>query len=185
MATDQEQSESPKPAASAEQHSENEQHASTPVKDDKPVDPAKKGKRAFLLAGVAVLVLIGIGIWWLISRNYEDTDDAQVKGHINPISGRVAGTIVGVSVENNQQVHAGEPLVNLDPSDYQVALTQAKAGYDQALAQSTAERPNLPITVLTNATDESTGQAEVAGAQAALAAAQYNYDSASAKLVNS
>ncbi len=186
MATDQEQTESQKPAASAEQHTENEQQASTPAKEDKkPVDPAKKRKRIFLIAGVAVLVLIGIGIWWLISRNYENTDDAQVNGHINPISARVAGTIVGVSVEDNQQVQAGEPLVDLDPSDFQVALTQAKAGYDQSLAQSTAERPNLPITVVSNATNESTGQAEVSAAQASLAAAQYNYDTASAKLVNS
>ncbi len=132
-----------------------------------------------------VIILVGIAIWWLRSRNYEDTDDAQVSGHIHPISSRVAGTIVGVSVENNQQVKVGEPLVDLDPSDYRIALAQAKASYDQALAQSTAEKPNLPITVVSNATNESTGRAEVTAAEASLAAAQYDYDSASAKLLSS
>ena len=185
MATDQEQTENQKSESSGEQNTGNEQ-ASAPAKNDKkPVDPAKRRKRIFLIATVAAIVFIGVGIWWLISRNYENTDDAQVNGHINPISSRVAGTIVGVTVENNQQVRADEPLVDLDPSDYQVALTQAKAGYDQALAQSTAERPNLPITVVSNATEESTGQAQVAAAQAALSAAQYNYDNASAKLLTS
>ncbi len=138
-----------------------------------------------MLLIVVVIVLIGIGIWWLRSRNYEDTDDAQVNGHMNPISSRVAGTIAGVSVENNQQVKAGEVLVDLDPSDYQIAVTQAKAGYDQAVAQSTAEKPNLPITVVSNATNESTGRAEVTAAEASLAAAHYDYDSASAKLLSS
>ncbi len=190
MATDQEQTERQNPAAAPEAYSETDQHTGNsqqapPQENKKPMDPAKKRKRLFLIATLAVIVLIGIGIWWLISRNYEDTDDAQVNGHINPISARVAGTIIGVSVENNRQVKAGEPLVDLDPSDYQVALTQAKAGYDQAQAQSTAEKPNLPITVVTNATDESTGAAEVTAAQAALAAAQYDYDNASAKLVSS
>jgi membrane fusion protein (multidrug efflux system) len=162
------------------------QESSASAKEDKkPVDPAKKRKRIFLIATIAVIVLVGLFIWWLISRNYESTDDAQVNGHINPISARVAGTVIGIAVEDNQQVKAGEPLVDLDPSDYQIALTQAKAGYDQALAQSTAERPNLPITVVSNATDESTGHAQVAAAQAALAAAQYNYDNASAKLLTS
>src|SRR5487761_147030 len=102
MATDQEQTGNQKSESSGEQNTGNEQ-ASAPAKNDKkPVDPAKRRKRIFLIATVAAIVFIGVGIWWLISRNYENTDDAQVNGHINPISSRVAGTIVGVTVENNQ-----------------------------------------------------------------------------------
>jgi membrane fusion protein (multidrug efflux system) len=185
MATVQEQTENQKLEPSSEQNTENGRASASAKNDEKPVDPAKKRKRIFLIVVVAAIFLIGVGIWWLISRNYENIDDAQVNGHINPISSRVAGTIVGVSVENNQQVRAGEPLVDLDPSDYQVALTQAKAGYDQALAQVTAEKPNLPITVVSNATDESTAAAEVANAGASLAAAQHDYDSALDKLHSS
>jgi membrane fusion protein, multidrug efflux system len=186
MTTDQQtaqQSEDLRPPASVQTRAGNEPIATGQPKDDKkPVDPAARRKRIPLLLGVLAVVLIGLGIWWLISNNYEDTDDAQVDAHIHPVSARIAGTIQAVYVENNQQVQAGQPLVNLDPKDYEVALAQSQAGYDQALSQSTAERPNLPMTVVTNATDESAGQAEVTAAQAALSAAQYDYDNASAKL---
>jgi len=91
---------------------------------------------------------VGGLIWWLIARNYETADDAQVDGHMNPISARIAGTIQGVYVENNQPVRAGQPLVDLDPRDFQVSLAQARADYDQATAQTTAQRPNLGITAI-------------------------------------
>jgi membrane fusion protein, multidrug efflux system len=140
----------------------------------------KKGKK-FILFFVPGILLIGVVAWQLLARNYETTDDAQVDSHMNPIASRIEGTIQAVHIEDNQTVHAGQLLVELDPRDNQVALTQAKADRDQALAQSTAERPNLPITLVSNNTDETTGRAEVANAEAALAVAQHDYDNAVAK----
>lgn len=142
-----------------------------------------KSRRPILIpvAIVAVLVIAGV-TWWSIARNYESTDDAQVDGHMNPISSRIAGTIQAVHVEDNQQVQAGQPLVDLDPRDYAVALEQSKAEYDQAIASSTAEKPNLPITLVSNNTDQATAKAQVANAEAAIAAAQHDYDNAVAKL---
>src|ERR1700733_2120001 len=99
-----------------------------------PVDPVKKRRRLFLSVGLLIVFLLGITTWWLIARNYEDTDDAQVDGHMNPIASRIAGTVQAVRVEDNQQVRAGEPLIELDPRDYDVALTQAKADLNQAEA---------------------------------------------------
>jgi membrane fusion protein (multidrug efflux system) len=134
---------------------------------------------------IVAVVCFGGGRWWLNARNYEDTDDAQVDGHMNPIASRIAGTIQAVHVHDNQHVQAGDPLVDLDPRDYKVALTQAKAGYSQAFASITAERPNLPIAVQGNLTNEATGQALVNSAEAALAAAQHDYDTAVARLRSS
>ncbi len=186
MKTDLDQKEERQPAAANDPHAGSGQKPAAPAKDEKPrADPAKKRRRIFLAIGVLVILAIAATIWWLISRNYENTDDAQVNGHINPISARVAGTILAVYVEDNQRVRAGEPLIELDPKDYEIALAQAKADYGQLRAQSTAERPNLPITVVSNATDESTAQAEVANAEASLAAAQHDYDSALDKLHSS
>src|SRR5664280_351901 len=67
-----------------------------------------------LVLGLVVLVLLAIGIgWYLYSRGYEDTDDAQVDGHLNPIAARIDGTIKSIHVDDNQFVQAGTPLVEL------------------------------------------------------------------------
>ena len=150
-----------------------------------PSAPEKKRPKLLIPLVILVMVAIGVGIWWLNARNYENTDDAQIDGHMNPISSRVAGTILAVHVEDNQHVKAGDPLVELDPKDYQVAAAQAQADYDQTRADATGERPNLPITVTGNMTDEATGRAQVTNAEAALAAAQHDYDNAVAKLKSS
>lgn len=147
-----------------------------------PKDPPRSRRRFILPLAILAVILIGIGLWWLNARNYEDTDDAQVDGHMNPISSRITGTIQAVHVEDNQRVQAGQPLVELDPRDYKVSLAQAKGDFGQALATSTAEKPNLPITLVGNKTDETTGRATVANAAAALAAAQHDYDSAVSRL---
>jgi membrane fusion protein (multidrug efflux system) len=147
-----------------------------------PSGPPRKRPKLLIPGVILVIVAIGLGLWWLNARNYEDTDDAQVDGHMNPISSRVAGTILAVHVEDNQRVKAGDPLVELDPKDFQVAAAQAEADFDQAKADVNGERPNLPITLTGNVTDETTGRAQVSDAEAALAAAQHDYDNAMAKL---
>jgi multidrug resistance efflux pump len=120
--------------------------------------------------------------WWLYSRTYESTDDAQINGHLNAIASRVAGTVKAVYVENDQPVKAGQTLVDLDPSDYEVLVAQARAGYEQAVAQSAAEDPNVPITVTSNRATVDTDVEQVINAEAAIASAQRDYDSNVAKL---
>jgi len=157
----------------------------SPSNEKAPPEPPQKKRRLLIPIAVLLIAIVGISTWWLIGRNYEDTDDAQVDGHLNPISSRVSGTIVAIHVDDNQRVQAGQLLIELDPKDYQVNQAQARADYDQALADSTAERPNLPITVTGNATDEATGRAQVTNAEAALAVAQHDNDNALAKLRSS
>ena len=149
---------------------------------DTPEAPPKRGINRFIVIGViAVLAVAGI-LYYLYTQTYESTDDAQVDGHLNPIASRVDGSVTAVHFENNQVVHAGDVLVELDPKDNQVALAQAQAQYDQALAQVTAAHPNVAITRFTNTSDVTSSHADVANAQAALASAQHDYDSTLAKL---
>src|SRR6202167_1453411 len=118
--------------------------------EEKPIDPATKRRRIILGIAIGVVILVAGIAWWLYSRTYESTDDAQINGHLNAIASRVAGTVKAVYVENDQPVKAGQPLVDLDPSDYEVLVAQARAGYEQAVAQSAAEDPHVSITMTSN-----------------------------------
>ena len=88
----------------------------------RPVRTPRRRVNPFVV-GAIVLVLLAVGVgWYLYAQGYEDTDDAQVDGHLNPIASRIDGTIKAVHVDDNQAVQAGALLVELDPSDDQVAL---------------------------------------------------------------
>jgi membrane fusion protein (multidrug efflux system) len=123
----------------------------------------------------AVIAIILIILLVIYLDSYENTDDAQVDGHLNAVSARVAGTVIGVYIDDNQSVTANQLAVDLDPSDYQNALDQAKASYAQAEAQLRAENPNVPITQTSNVTAISSAGADVASAEAAVIAAQQDY----------
>lgn len=150
----------------------------------KPKRPLKQRARRYIkrhpgrvILGVVALIALGIGavLLWSYLSSYEDTDDAQVDGDLNMISPRIAGTVVGVYVQNNDTVRAGQVIVDLDPRDYQVALEHASAAYQQAVAALHAESPNVPIVVTTNQTTISNGEASVVVAEKAVAAAEQEY----------
>jgi membrane fusion protein, multidrug efflux system len=140
-------------------------------------------KRAFLIFFL-ILTLAGVAgtLYWLRARQFEETDDAYVEMHLNPTSPRVDGVVLKVYVDNNQMVRAGDPLVDLDPRDYQVTLDQAQAALAQARSQVTAQVPNIAITQVESVTNVASAEANVADTQAALAAAENDRDSASARL---
>ena len=152
--------------------------------EEKQAPPAAAMRpRGFIIGGILlVIVIAGVVALWLHGQTYESTDDAQIDGHLNPVSARIAGTIKAVYVEDNQYVEAGKPLLDLDTTDYDVTAAQTKAQFEQAEAQLGGERPNLPITQTTNNTDTATSEAELTNADAALSAAQHDYSSAMSQL---
>jgi len=134
-----------------------------------------------LLIVLAAAAVAAVLLWRYFS-SYESTDDAQVTAHLNPVTPRINGTVIGVYTENNRSVVQNQTLADLDPRDYQVAVEQARANLTQALGQLAAENPNVPITQTTNLTTVATAEAGLTSAQASLAAAQHDYDSAVADL---
>jgi membrane fusion protein (multidrug efflux system) len=129
-----------------------------------------------LIAGVA-----GFFIWsYYVVR--ESTDDAQIDGHIFPISARVGGRIVKVNFEENQYVTAGTVLVQIDPRDYQVALEHALAELAAAEASARAAQVSVPISSTTTQSQLSTAHAGTQEAQAGVAVAQKEIAAAGARL---
>jgi len=143
----------------------------------------KKTVRIVIAVLAAVLACGAATGWALYLQRYQSTDDAQVDGHLNIVSSRISGTTAAVYVTDNQVVEAGEPLVDLDPSEQKAAYAQAKAQYDQALAQLNAQRPSVGITQAENTAAALTGDAQLAEAHAAAAASSQDLAAASAKLI--
>ena len=152
--------------------------------EQKPAEPEKPGGiRAHPIKFVVFLIVLAVAAvagfrYWTYLDSYESTDDAQIDGDIYPITSRIAGTIKGVYVEDNQPVKAGQVLFDIDPRDYQVALDQAKASLTESQSQVAAARPNVPITSVTTETTVSTSGSDLENTQAQLAAARKDYDSA-------
>jgi membrane fusion protein (multidrug efflux system) len=92
--------------------------------------------KRILLAATLILAVAAVSPFaWNYLQSYESTDDAQIDGHIDPLSSRINGTVIRVHAENNDRVKAGELLVEIDPRDYEVAVAQAKARLELAAAQ--------------------------------------------------
>src|ERR1700731_1673365 len=84
--------------------------------------PVRRSRRRLLgipLGIAALLLLILAGNWWFTEGRWiESTDNAYVQGDITVLSPRIDGDIAAVLVTDNQFVHAGDPLVELDPVDW-------------------------------------------------------------------
>ena len=84
----------------------------------------KKQKIIFIFL---VIVAIGVAALWLLNRGIETTDDAMIEAHTIPISPKVPGYITVLNVADNQFVHKGDVLVEIDPRDYELRRDEAKA----------------------------------------------------------
>jgi membrane fusion protein, multidrug efflux system len=134
----------------------------------------------FLLVIIAVLL---VGWFWWDSRRWESTDDAEIDGHIYPISARVSGQVIKVTFDDGQVVHKGDILVQIDPTDYQVATDRAKADYQDALAQAQAAQYGVPVQSVGSVSQIRSASADMDSAQAGVAAAQKQVDAAQQQVI--
>jgi membrane fusion protein (multidrug efflux system) len=102
--------------------------------DDKPSIFQNRWVRIGIVVAIIILLIGGI-IWWLIERQYEDTDDAFIDAHIVHISPQVAGQVIAVRVNDNQRVRKGQVLVEIDSADADARLAQVRAQQAQAETQ--------------------------------------------------
>jgi membrane fusion protein (multidrug efflux system) len=155
-------------------------------KQDESPDPQPekpKSRRRFIIIAVVALLVVGALLFWWHSTYYEDTDDAQVNGHLIQISARIAGQVIKVNVDENQAVEAGTVLVELDPKDFQVAVQQDEANLQSAEAAYEAARVNVPVTNINTGSTLTSAGADVHGSTAQIAQAERQLDAARARVV--
>jgi membrane fusion protein (multidrug efflux system) len=112
--------------------------------------PQGAPRRRTLMIGAAVVILVGIiaGVLiWRYESQFVGTDDAFVDTRIAAISPQVSGQVIAVPVTDNEEVAAGQVLVQIDPTPFRVALRQslaaeqlARTGLDQARANVSVAR---------------------------------------------
>ncbi len=148
----------------------------------KKANPRRKRTIRFALLAVLVVALIAAIPIYAYYSVRESTDDAQVDGHVIPISPRISGTIQEVLVNDNQPVRAGQDLVRLDPADYKVSLDQAQAQLEGSSATISESQQNVPLTTINTRSSVSTAVTQVEEAQAGVAVAQRGIDVARARV---
>jgi membrane fusion protein, multidrug efflux system len=143
----------------------------------------KKNGRLWLILGVVLVIAAAVGYFmWTNASARETTDDAEIDGHIAPISPRVGGAVVDIKVTDNQEVKAGDVLFQIDPADYKVAVDQAVAELTDAQATAQGAQANVPVTSIGTSSNISTAEAGVSEAAAGVSVAQKNVGATQAKV---
>lgn len=137
--------------------------------------------RVFLILAVIVLLIVGVFLWRYFT-SYESTDDAQIDGHVNSISARISGHVIKLNVQDNQYVEAGTVLLEIDPTDYRVAVERAQADFNDAKATADAASVNVPVISVNTESQTSSADADVMNAQAGIKAARQQWEAAKANL---
>ena len=147
---------------------------------------------------IALIIILGLGAivlgifayrWWRYYSTHSYTNDAYVTNHIHPVNPRITGTVTNVLVEDNQIVTKGQPLVELDKSDYRVELQQQEANLAAAKKQAEVAQANITLAAKSARAQNTQAQGEIdtalanlADSEAAVAAAKANIPEAEAQL---
>ena len=90
-----------------------------------------------VLLVVVIAAIAGGILWWLNARHYEDTDDAFIDTHIVHVAPQIAGQLSAILVNDNQLVHRGDVIAQINPQDADARLAQVQAQGVQAQTQLT------------------------------------------------
>ncbi len=128
--------------------------------------------------GLILLALLAIGgvYYWFSGRNSQSTDDAYTDGRAVTIAPQVAGAVISLDVTDNQFVHKGDPLVHIDPRQYQNDRDLAEGAMATAEAQLAGQKYGFEVAQKNFPAVLAASQAQLAAAKATLSKAQADYD---------
>ena len=143
----------------------------------------------FLYSTGAIILGVFAYRWWRYASTHSYTKDAYITNHINPINSRISGTVVDILVKDNQIVTEGQPLVVLDPRDFQVELRRQQANLTAAQKQVEVAKSNIALAGKQARAQNTQAQGEIdtalanlADSEAALAVSKAQIPQAKAQL---
>ncbi|MED7819257.1 MULTISPECIES: HlyD family secretion protein [unclassified Francisella] len=100
----------------------------------------KKGSKVSpkkIAIGLGIIIATGLGIYGYYKYNkiFPNTDDAYVNAKLINISAKVGGYVEKVYIKNNQYVHKGDKLIQIDPENYKLQVSEANSKVIQAKGQ--------------------------------------------------
>ena len=103
-----------------------------PIAAVAPQQPPPKPGGGSRVGAIIVLVLIVFSLtWYFVSdRLTPHTSQARVQAFVVPVAAEVAGQVLKVHVKNNDEVQAGQPLFDIDPEPYRIALQRSRSDYE-------------------------------------------------------
>jgi membrane fusion protein (multidrug efflux system) len=138
----------------------------------------KKRRPTVFIIGTVVIALLVIGgiYYWLTTRNIEETDDAYTDGRAITIAPRISGAVVSLDVNDNQFVKQGQPLIHIDPRQYQIDREQAEGALATAQAQYRGQQFGLEVAKKNFPAQLEAAKAQLEQAQATRARTKADYD---------
>lgn len=139
-------------------------------------------RRLALILGAIILSAACVSLWYYWA-GFESTDDAQVDVHFYPVSARITGYIQKVDVRDNQYVRKGATLVEIDRTDYRVALDRARAELANAEAVARALAIRVPVVSVDTSSKLEYTTSAIESAKAGVVAAQKEVAAAYARVL--
>src|SRR6202000_171688 len=138
----------------------------------------KKRRPTVFIIGAVVITLLAIGgiYYWLTTRNIEETDDAYTDGRRITIAPRIPGAVISLDVNDNQFVKLGQPLIHIDPRQYQIDREQAEGALATAKAQYRGQQFGLDVAKKNFPAQLEAAKAQLEQAKATRARSQADYD---------
>lgn len=124
--------------------------------------PSKKIR----IAVVVLILALGAGGYNYLHRGEVHTDDASLEASVISIRPKVGGYIKTLSITDNQLVKAGDVLLEIDPTDYTIAVDRARASLDAVKARLNGSSESLETTKISAPSNLDAAKAQVEVAQA-------------------
>jgi membrane fusion protein (multidrug efflux system) len=99
--------------------------------------------KKLILSVLLIVVVFGIITFWFYSGRSRSTENAYISADVVSVASLVSGRVTAVHVKDNQHVHKGDPLFDVDPAPFAIALERAQA--DLALARQSARQDNAEV----------------------------------------